>query len=244
MKDDLLDAQAAVDWAVAQIPSLRQRWFAWLGDEPYHYVVEPHPEMKQKLVKLGGVKPLPLIINAEVGAIINSLRSSLDILATSLGKRYHILGSNELYFPIANSEADFLFANWKGGHLIHGLPADARVILETVKPYPGGNDALIALHNLDITRKHRRLIDVTLGLGAAMVTPAMLKGGFGHPSVWPGFHNGSVVFWVGIDVDQTEFYFQPVITFDEAAIVGSKEVISALYELARLCEDIIKLFDR
>jgi hypothetical protein len=38
MRDDLLDAQAAVDWAVAQIPLLQQDFIEWQRRNPYSVV--------------------------------------------------------------------------------------------------------------------------------------------------------------------------------------------------------------
>jgi hypothetical protein len=80
MRDDLLDAQAAVDWAVAQIPLLQKRLTAWERDSTYVLMVEPDKDPSYKLLAAYPQRPLDRMINAEAGAIINSIRSSLDML--------------------------------------------------------------------------------------------------------------------------------------------------------------------
>ena len=48
---------------------------------------------------------LPLSFVVEVGAYINSIRSSLNVLATALAYRYQMPKPEDVYFPIAGSEA-------------------------------------------------------------------------------------------------------------------------------------------
>ena len=44
MRDDLLDAQAAVDWAKTQIPLLQEGFLEWQKARPYRVVKEPDPQ--------------------------------------------------------------------------------------------------------------------------------------------------------------------------------------------------------
>ena len=240
MRDDLLDAQAAVDWAASQMPVLQQRIAAWGNDKPYRMVVEPHPEMGKRLYKIRDIKPLPLIINAEVGAIINSIRSSLDLLACALAHRNGISESERIYFPIFDCFVDFIDPKWnkKGKEWI---VSDQRRILEALKPYPGGDYRFVALHQLDILRKHKRLIAVRLAPVSISVWPR--TGILEFPDKWPGFHNDAVVAWTGIDEPNCEFEMPLRITFDETALVGTRPVHPALEDLARLAESVIRLFD-
>ena len=50
MRDDLLDAQAAVDWAVAQFPSLQQRIDAWIELNVEVVVEDPDPSGPNNVV--------------------------------------------------------------------------------------------------------------------------------------------------------------------------------------------------
>jgi hypothetical protein len=78
MREDLLDAQAGVDWANAQIPILEARIKAWRQSPPYDLIEDLDPQNGEKLYKLANIRRLPPIVNAEAGLIINSLRCSLD----------------------------------------------------------------------------------------------------------------------------------------------------------------------
>ena|ERR1700719_2569492 len=80
MRDDLLDVYACIKWAVAQIDVLKGRLIVWDQIPPYRIVAEPDSEPGKKRLRLRDVIAPDPIINAEAGAIINSLRSSLDLL--------------------------------------------------------------------------------------------------------------------------------------------------------------------
>jgi hypothetical protein len=114
MRDDLLDAQACVDWAVSQFPALQQRINSWLSVNVHIGVEEtPPPATHDPIVAIENAA-LPLAFNVEVGAYINVIRSGLDILATALARRYGIPKPDEIYFPVANSEAAFMGGRYKG----------------------------------------------------------------------------------------------------------------------------------
>jgi hypothetical protein len=82
MRTDLLDAQAAVDWAVEQMPMLQKRIEDWADSYSTRIAVED--DKKAYYLR---ANPVPAIINAETGSIINSIRTSLDLLASALAAR-------------------------------------------------------------------------------------------------------------------------------------------------------------
>src|SRR4051812_43156900 len=86
MKDDLLDAQASVDWAEYQIVAFQEKVAEWNASRPFEIRVETDAPGVQALVaySMGELDP---IVNAEVGVIINSIRTALDLLASSLARR-------------------------------------------------------------------------------------------------------------------------------------------------------------
>jgi len=158
MRDDLLHAQASVDWAVSHLPSLQKRLDAWTDANVGMAIEESEPENPYNLLVVVERDSLPLSFTVEVGAYINAIRSSLDILPTSLAHRYNMAKPDKAYFPIAASAAEF--ASGRSREFLKGLPTDARDIFEGLKPYDGGNAELWALHRLDILRKHQRLLEV------------------------------------------------------------------------------------
>jgi hypothetical protein len=239
IRDDLLDAKASVDWAVAQLPTLEQRFKAWGESAAFQLVGDDsHPETGKHFIKLRVTEPFPRIVNAEVGAIINGLRSSLDILASTIADRYPELGQNDVYFPIAKSADAWMKGDYKGSKFIKSLPATVSGIFETVKPYSGGNNALVALHALDVTRKHRRLIAVRIvPSGGIWATPGME-----FPAVWPRFEDDAIIAWTPIGAPEGQLQTALDITFDEGTLIPNEPVVTALRDFAGLAESIIKLF--
>jgi hypothetical protein len=181
VRDDLLDAQACVDWAVSQLRLLSERIEAWTNDAPYRLVEEPRPETGQKLIKLSDVKPIPAIINAEVGAIINSLRSSLDVLVSILARRNGHPTSRGTEFPVCASEDKFFCGPNAGRKKIKRLSEADQEIIKSLKPWKNGNGHLYALHELDNTRKHRRLVKVARVPTMTRLWPWGRPGGFEFP---------------------------------------------------------------
>jgi hypothetical protein len=81
MYDDLHPAHASVDWAVAQLPSLRKRLNDWLTNNVYTAIREQPSNVSNNVLVTIEKEPLPLAFQVEAGAYINAIRSSLDILA-------------------------------------------------------------------------------------------------------------------------------------------------------------------
>src|ERR1700730_7265507 len=100
MRDDLLHAQASVDWPVSQFPSLESRVNTWLNFNLEVAIEDPDPNGPNNVIVVVEKEPFPLMLNAEVGAYINTIRSSLDILASSLSARNRVSDNPEAHFPI------------------------------------------------------------------------------------------------------------------------------------------------
>jgi len=243
MRDDLEDAYAAVDWANSQLPSIEQAIKSWFESPPYFLVEEPHPEMGQKLFKLQINRRLPAAsINASAGAVINSIRSALDLLAASLARRNGKTPNADRHFPIYASVVDFidpLAAKERKQWLSEG----ERQIIEGLKPYAGGNDLLYAIHRLDVTRKHDRLIRVTLTPSGVMVPSEAWQQGLRLPTIWPGFEDGAVVAWTNLNATNCDFHIPTEITFNETDLIGKKPLVAALREFSGMTNAIIQMFE-
>jgi hypothetical protein len=245
MRDDLLDAKAAIDWAVSQLPVLVERIISWKRDKPYTPAIDANSEPGKKLYRVTNIKTIDPIINAEAGAIIHSIRSSLDILACTLATRNGHPGSTSTHFPVWKSLADFNApAGRKSNPALEKIKRLSQVdqgIIKALKPYPGGDDLLCALHNLDLTRKHRRLLDtfvfprgIGLGgfpLGAAQFIPGRA-----------GFNEGSIMFWTDASVPDGDFSIGLHVAFDEAGAVHGHDCAGAIRQFASLAYRILELF--
>jgi len=180
MRDDLLDAKAAVDWANAQIPVLQERFIAWQRLRPYEIVEEPDPnDIDWKLLIAYPKIPLDPLIQGDAGAIINSIRAALDLLMSALIKRNGKKPNSDAHFPIRKSADDFLAAIivMEGKKWVS--PTEATAIKRT-KAYKGGDHFLYALHQLDILRKHERLLRVEPKISSIQIPR-------GQSGVEPGF---------------------------------------------------------
>jgi hypothetical protein len=166
MRDDLLDARAAINWADSQVPLLQDALDKWQQSRPYRLARERDPNGPYHLVVAYEEKPFPLTFNAWVGAILNSLRSSLDLLAATLAQRNGVTPDSDCHFPIFASELDMIDP-------LHGLDSRKRkqrfsdhdrAAIKALKPYKGGDESLWRLHHLDIVRKHERLVSAKPGI--------------------------------------------------------------------------------
>jgi hypothetical protein len=242
MREDLEDAYAAVDWAVTYLPILGKIIDDWRSAPAFWLVEEPHPEIGQKLFKLEVNRPLPLTVNAAAGIVINSIRTSLDLLGASLAQRNGKIPTSEHHFPVYASGQDFcdpLNAQKRKKWMRESECA----VIESLKPYAGGNDLLYALHQLDITRKHERLVRAHLALSGASVSPEAWAQGFRCPNIWPGFKDGAVIAWTTINATKSDFQFTGDVAFSEAGAVEGKPIVTSLREFAGLAESIIQLFE-
>lgn len=152
----VLAAQAAVDWAVAQIPLFQNAFLEWNKD-PYELLKERDPENGDYLIVARLRHLLPLTFNAWAGAMINSVRSGLDLLAASLALRNGKRPSADTHFPIFPSEMDMIDP-LTGIEGKKWLSKGERATIKSLKPYRGGDSTLWALHRLDVMRKHQRLL--------------------------------------------------------------------------------------
>jgi hypothetical protein len=243
MRDDLEDAYGAIDWARTYLNPLQQAFQAWLDVPPHRIVEDPHPEMGKKLFKLEINRRLPPPLNAGVGAVINSVRSSLDLLAASLARRKGITPTSHHHFPIHSCDQEFFdpMAEAKRKKWLRDVD---RAILEGLKPYAGGHDMLHSLHHLDVTRKHERLIQATLTPTGVVIDPVALAQGFEMPAQWPGFKDGAVIGWTRIDATNSEFRVAAEVAFNEAELLTSAPVIPTLHQFVGVADSIVQPFER
>jgi hypothetical protein len=245
MRADLLDAQAAIDWAVAQIPILQERFLSWQRSRPYELIVEPDPDAAYELLTAFQKTPIDPLISAEAGAIVNSARSGLDLLAAALAVRNGVKPSAETHFPIFWSVLDMIDPLMGLEHK-KWLSQSERATIKALEPYKGGDAVIWSLHHLDVTRKHERLIAVQPGLSEAWI--ARFPGVQGVKRTSVHFDQKTPIFRFPAGT------FHPTpgnsnvtaeISFTEAAALGvvRKPVVPTLREFAERVGEIIKLFD-
>lgn len=249
MRDDLLDAQAAVEWAVTQIPSLQQEFISWQRANPYPVVQEPDPDGGGRDVAVVYDQPFPLTFNAWVGAIINSLRSSLDLLAVALASRNGEKTNRWRHFPIFECLHDMIdpTIGIDGPERKKWLSQRERSAIKSLNPYRGGDWAIWPLHQLDIIRKHERLIAAKPNVAGYL----MLGNRFARNLVIPEarrLENKTILCRLNpgeiLTATQGNTLLSVGITFNEASLgFIDQEVVSTLRQIAGRIAEIIKLFD-
>jgi hypothetical protein len=246
MNDDLLHAQASVDWPVTQLPAFKSRLDAWLNENIQVIVKELPADTPNNFVVAVQKAPLPLAFQVEAGAYVNAIRSSLDILASALANRHckHLI--DDAYFPIVNSAAIFASNHYKGSKFIEALPKRERSIIESLKPYDGGNKLLYPLHLLDIVRKHKRLLSVDILPAKLNIIGVKMKGPF-RPFISGWIRSGDDETVIGLltkgVVPNPQFKLTMQVSLSETTYLEHREIIATLREFASLANSIIKRFD-
>ena len=137
-----------------------------------------------------------------IGDAVHNLRSALDLLAFALvGDKCPTPGQRrQVQFPFSAS-ANGLEATIKSRQISRAGEKVVREI-KKLKPYPGGNETLQAIHDLDLADKHKLIIP-TVASGAMMLadlTKLMPE----HP----GFPDKGVTLFlsdnVRFDIDMTQ----------------------------------------
>lgn len=250
MQGDLLHAQASVDWAKSNLSSFKTRLDAWLRNNVRIAIREQPADIPNNVVVVAEKEPFPIAFQVEAGIYINAIRSSLDILAAILACRHCPALVDDAYFPIASCESNFLSGKgYKGHKVINALPNKDRGIIESLRPYKGqtGNQLLCALHDLDIVRKHQRL------LSAEVAPRTFIVSGWGNlDEVFAPVSTG----WVRTGIDETvigliskdaarqpRIRLTPQVSLCETAYLPRREVITALREFTKMVEQIIQEFD-
>jgi len=244
MRPDLLDAKAAIDWASAQLPILVKRIGVWRQSKPYTIVIDADSEPGKKLYRLANIKPLDPLIHAETGVILHSIRSSLDLLACALAARNGHPNSKSTHFPIWASEEEFLTnRDPRPLEKIKRLSDVHKGMVKALKPYPRGNDLLCALHELDLTRKHRRLLDAFILPRGIGFNPALRHYGI-EICDWYNFKEEAILVKAAADVPDADVTIGLHVAFDEAGSMQGKSVTASISEFAYMAYSILEGFSR
>lgn len=106
------------------------------------------------------VQKLSFDVVSIAGDVVHNLRASLDHLAYQLV----LVGSpstvptRRVEFPIAETVAEYEETK---ARKVEGMKPEAVDVIDRLKPYKGGNDALWRIHELDNIDKHRTLFTIS-----------------------------------------------------------------------------------
>ena len=242
MRPDLDDAYAAIDWASAQLPLIEQEIEAWRRLPPYEIMAEDDPAIGKKLLRLRIRRYLPPTLNAAVGACINSFRTSLDLLASALAVRNGKSPSSSRHFPFAQTAANFVDPAFVAKRK-KWLSASDMAIIEAAKPYRGGDDLLYALHQLDILRKHERLLRFEVFVSQFTMDVASAEQGFERVFPWPCFEEDALIGRTDINAASYDLQLEISVLFHETSFFPAQPIIPLLRQLRGTAHSIVQQFE-
>jgi hypothetical protein len=190
-------------------------------------------------------EPTPAEVPLILGDALHNLRTSLDFVATAITR-----AANE---PISYSKFPFrktreeLVAAINGG-LRRVAPASViSVIIDEIKPYRGGNDALYALHDMDVMDKHLLIVPtvsvatitgVTLSFGALKMYDCLVGieagGKFRMAAGLPGGDCPQ------LNVENKGKPSCSVVFLDRSMPFHMQPVIPVLHQLSQLASDAVR----
>jgi hypothetical protein len=197
-------------------------------------------------------EPVPQELSIIFGDAVHNLRTALDVMANDLVALNGVAPKN-VYFPFARS-ADDLERQIK--NKMRGASEDIKDLIRALKPYIGGNNALRAVHDLDITDKHIALVDVAVDI----VSPSLpllktehtkFEDRGGQVRFVADFSRFSTtpIDTSGFDVsDHTQILgkidgSKAVVTIAEGLPMGGHPAVESLNQLADLVEGIVETFE-
>jgi hypothetical protein len=137
----------------------------FFASQPYKIDTKTDAQSKRLIYYVTRADTVPVEIALITGDVIQNLRSALDHLAYKLFTLYSGNGTSgsHIYFPIVDNFAQY--EREKGGKT-RGIAQQAKVAIDTIRPYHGGNDTLWKIHKLNIIDKHRLLVTVGSSFGS------------------------------------------------------------------------------
>lgn len=247
-----------IERAKRHIGELTAEIETYLAGKPYEIFAEEDQATAKRLYKIRVKQAVPFEWSAIVGDTIHNARSALDILMVEIVKLCdpNRASYNHVHFVVGQSKDIFETRLPKN---IQGASAEARRLVEDLKPYKGGDEAFWMLHQLDITNKHKAIIPVGSahsGLNIDMnqlfdwssvpwMKEAIAAQGPAYVN-WTPTHrqfpleDGTTIFSTSLETplnDNLQASFE--IAFGEGQILDGEPVVPALTQIVEFVEGVI-----
>jgi hypothetical protein len=230
------------------IAELQSEVTQFIANNPYRVVVEQDRKTLDDLFVIRVQDQIPADFSAIIGDAIHNLGAALDLLACDL-VRVNGGDVEDVYFPFCRSEQEFE-NTIKERHIDRASP-DVVDIFRSLEPYHRGNDALRAIHDLDISDKHGILHPVFYLTGIPNCLIARPDGSpfFSMTNCWIGPIKDGVTIYrfpgrvlQGVKIGQ-QFKGTFQITFGDGQAFHRQSIIPTLHQLAGLVDAIVKTFE-
>lgn len=159
MTDTFNGPKLKIKRAKQHVCDFHARMLAFQASDFYSLIVDKDPETGSDIFHYRETKPLPDDLALIVGDALHNLRGALDIALNAAVRSR--LGRTNRYTKFTFSETrDKLVTAINRGLVHQASKTIADFIVDSVKPYNGGNDALGGMYRLNVLDKHRLLIPV------------------------------------------------------------------------------------
>jgi hypothetical protein len=133
---------------------------SFLKTDFYRLFIEVDPNDGSNLVRFEATKDMPWEVPLIIGDIVHNLRSALDLMTCEIVT----MAGKEVDWTInflIRDDRDKLVAAINDRKIKAAPKPIIDLIIDTIKPYKGGNDELCAINDIDIMDKHKLIIPVT-----------------------------------------------------------------------------------
>lgn len=219
---------------------------AYIARDPYCALVMRKKATNHHFIGFLNREFVPDTVTTIFGDILHNLRSALDLLANDL---VALSGSTpkRVYFPFAISESELPA---QIGDKMKGATPEVIQMITALKPYRNGNEALRALHDLNVRDKHVAL----LGAGAGgSISFGMDQMTVGHAPGW--YHTDfsktpyTPIDTTGFPVEEGDEILgkaaegETNVHIGEGLPLAGNDVLETVAELTGLVEEIVELFE-
>lgn len=240
-----------VNRAKRHISEINSEIRGFLERDPDVSVVESYRDAGQYTCTYSFNDAVPDEWTTIIGDAIHNLRSALDHLAVDL-VRLNNKSTKRVYFPFCDGR-DSLECMIKNRHINRAAP-DVVDIIRSLKPYHGGDEALRALHDLDIADKHAPLIDIRRRVHEIYVEimeRAVITGSCTNAMVQSvakrttGVESSSIALAAPVSKDghiDKKFSISAEVVLNKGCFID-KPLVPTLHQLAELVDGITQTFE-
>lgn len=241
-------AQEKIKRAKRKLGSLEKTIGGYVASGPLTIRVERHVIGHYVIARIEKLPPDD--IAWEMTEAVGHLRDSLDKLMVDLVE-LNGAGVSGVNFPFGgldrNTGQPLPFPSGRLGHTKKKLTVEQWAVIESQKPYPGGNDMLWAVNEIANADKHRK--------GLVTVHPAVanqlsLGNGIGSFVAGPQYNDvvkdkeREMVLFVVLNGTRQQFNIQPtpIVVFGDLRPVQGQNILTTLTQQVILVEGIVQKF--
>jgi hypothetical protein len=240
-----LDSRLKIERANKHISDLQMCLDRFFDGEFDLIVADKNVKSGYDILKHINTKPIPTEITLITGDAIHNTRTALDLIISQIEFEKTGTVSKWTKFPFCETLNELV--GTVNGSINKFSPVLADFIIDVIKPYRTGNDALYSLHDLDIIDKHRLIIPTkAMTRGFIVVEDDKGTGHNGFPFTTSITHRG-IISNVVIGIKnpnnfQIKNYSKDTfdIFFDEGLPVQSKPIIPTLHQFVEMVAGIIE----